>query len=361
MMRPLRRCAAASCSARCCGRSGCSSSSRRHGHRDRCSHHRAAAAFIGIVHCTSPRSSRSPSSAWSAGSVQVRRGLSPSTTCAPRLAGRARRARRARLTGDYPTEVQPLVDDLNALLDAPRAARARAHGEGRRPRARPEDAARRPGARGRARARPRATASWRRRSREQVDRMRRQVDYHLAHARAAAVRRRRRAHAAHVAESADGLARTLLRLHADRGLAIDVHVPADARRRACQREDLDEMLGNLLDNACKWARAPRVGVASRSRRRARRRSPSTTTGPGSTPAMREARAAARRARRRSRAGLGPRPGHRARSGRALRRLDRARRVAARRPARTPHAAGRRIVQAAFSRVAIHLHGLDRTR
>jgi signal transduction histidine kinase len=48
------------------------------------------------------------------------------------------------------------------------------------------------------------------------------------------------------------------RLHADRGLAIEDRVPPDAVVR-CQREDLDEVLGNLLDNACKWA-ASRVIV-----------------------------------------------------------------------------------------------------
>jgi signal transduction histidine kinase len=52
-------------------------------------------------------------------------------------------------------------------------------------------------------------------------------------------------------ESVDGLTRALLRLHAERGIAIDVDVPPDLSIRA-QREDLDEMLGNLLDNACKW-------------------------------------------------------------------------------------------------------------
>jgi signal transduction histidine kinase len=63
-----------------------------------------------------------------------------------------------------------------------------------------------------------------------------------------------------VAASAEPLARTLLRLHADRSLTIEVHVdPAHIVR--CQREDLDEMLGNLLDNACKWARS-RVVIAS---------------------------------------------------------------------------------------------------
>ena len=74
--------------------------------------------------------------------------------------------------------------------------------------------------------------------------------------------------------SAERLARTLLRLHADRpsrssgaawdgevrGLAIEVNVdPAHAVR--VEREDLDEMLGNLLDNACKSARS-RIAIAS---------------------------------------------------------------------------------------------------
>jgi signal transduction histidine kinase len=52
----------------------------------------------------------------------------------------------------------------------------------------------------------------------------------------------------------------LERLHAGRRLAIEVNVPADHAVRG-QREDLDEMLGNLLDNACKWA-ASRVLVTS---------------------------------------------------------------------------------------------------
>src|ERR671918_645827 len=58
---------------------------------------------------------------------------------------------------------------------------------------------------------------------------------------------------ASVAASAEGLARALQRLHAERGLRIEVDAPALHAFRG-QREDLDEMLGNLLDNACKWAR-----------------------------------------------------------------------------------------------------------
>jgi signal transduction histidine kinase len=63
-----------------------------------------------------------------------------------------------------------------------------------------------------------------------------------------------------VAESAHGIARTLERLHTRRGLLIEVRVPEGHAIRG-QREDLDEMLGNLLDNACKWART-RVAIAS---------------------------------------------------------------------------------------------------
>ena len=83
--------------------------------------------------------------------------------------------------------------------------------------------------------------------------MRRQVDYHLAHARAAASGAKLGARTA-VAESAAGLIRTLARLHAERPLAITADVP-DAHFARVEREDLDEMLGNLLDNACKWARS----------------------------------------------------------------------------------------------------------
>ena len=93
----------------------------------------------------------------------------------------------------------------------------------------------------------------------QVDRMRRQVDYHLAQARASAsggnpgVR-------CHVLTSADGLARTMHMLHADRGVKVEVAVSHEHFVQG-QREDLDEMLGNLVDNACKWARA-RVTISS---------------------------------------------------------------------------------------------------
>ena len=61
--------------------------------------------------------------------------------------------------------------------------------------------------------------------------------------------------------SADALARTMMTLHADRRLAIDVHASHEHFVRV-QREDLEEMLGNLLDNACKWAKS-RVEIRSR--------------------------------------------------------------------------------------------------
>jgi signal transduction histidine kinase len=45
----------------------------------------------------------------------------------------------------------------------------------------------------------------------------------------------------------------LQRLHAERDLDIQIDAPASYLFPG-QREDLDEMLGNLLDNACNWAR-----------------------------------------------------------------------------------------------------------
>jgi signal transduction histidine kinase len=93
----------------------------------------------------------------------------------------------------------------------------------------------------------------------QVERMSRQVEYHLTRARAAASGAKG-ATPCPLATSAEAVARTVLKLHADRDLAFDSDVdPAISVR--VQLEDLEEMLGNLIDNACKWARS-RVVVSA---------------------------------------------------------------------------------------------------
>ena len=161
-----------------------------------------------------------------------------------------RAGKERQLLGSYPTEVQPLVDDLNALLEhrdqTVRKALAKAgdlaHGL-KTPLAVLAREAELAGAEGH---RDLAATMG-----QQVERMRRQIEYHLAHARAAASGATPGIRCSVVA-SADALARTLLRLHAERGITIDVRVAPDHHVRG-QREDLEEMLGNLLDNACQWA------------------------------------------------------------------------------------------------------------
>ena len=191
------------------------------------------------------------------GFVLVRRGLKPLNEMRRRLAD-VQSGTAKQVLGRYPAEVQPLVQDLNALLTHQEQAVSRAvakagdlaHGL-KTPLAVLAQEAERAAAAGQ----PGLAAAIA----EQVERMRRQIEYHLAHARAAASGATPGARS-DVRTSVEGLARTLQRLHADRGLAIDIQVPADHAVR-CGREDLDEMLGNLLDNACKWGRA-RIVVAS---------------------------------------------------------------------------------------------------
>jgi signal transduction histidine kinase len=89
--------------------------------------------------------------------------------------------------------------------------------------------------------------------------MRRQIESHLAQARVMAAGVVPTSWAS-VAEASGGLARTMERLYADRPLAIVVNIPAELVVRA-SGEDLEEMLGNLMDNACKWAKA-RVVVSA---------------------------------------------------------------------------------------------------
>ena len=71
--------------------------------------------------------------------------------------------------------------------------------------------------------------------------------------RARAAAGSRRALATPVRPALQELQRVLSRLHADRGLALQLVPPDPAPSVAVEPEALKEMLGNLLDNACKWA------------------------------------------------------------------------------------------------------------
>jgi signal transduction histidine kinase len=190
------------------------------------------------------------------GVYQIRKALQPLQTLRSRLAD-VHAGARTRLAGSYPPELKPLVDDLNELLEHRERAVERAYGKAadlahglKTPLAVLAHEA--------DQAESAGHAELAQSLRQQIDRMRRQIDYHLAHARAAASGATPGATCS-VAESAGGIARALQRLH-DGRVAIAMSVPSDHAFRG-QREDLDEMLGNLLDNACKWARS-RVDVAA---------------------------------------------------------------------------------------------------
>ncbi len=90
--------------------------------------------------------------------------------------------------------------------------------------------------------------------REQIDVMRDQVNLYLDRARRAA-----RAQTIGAATDVDpvlqSLARTLQRINRDKGVDVTVDpVPANLKFRG-ERQDLEEMVGNLMDNACKWAKS----------------------------------------------------------------------------------------------------------
>ena len=91
--------------------------------------------------------------------------------------------------------------------------------------------------------------------RHQVEELIARVELHLSRARAAATRLAQPPESVvEIAPVVDGLLRTMRRLHQARELVIEAAVPEGSVLRG-DREDLEEMLGNVLDNACKWATA----------------------------------------------------------------------------------------------------------
>lgn len=185
-----------------------------------------------------------------AGGLRIRRSLSAMDQVGIRVAELQQGVGR-RVAGSYPTEVQPLVNAVNALLDEreQRVARAvaksgdLAHGLKTPLAVLAHDADR---------AAESGHAELADSLRAQIERMRRQIDYHLAHARATATGSARGERSV-VAVSVSGLVRALDPLYAERGITVERSVP-QAHVVRCPHEDLDEILGNLLDNACKWGR-----------------------------------------------------------------------------------------------------------
>jgi signal transduction histidine kinase len=92
---------------------------------------------------------------------------------------------------------------------------------------------------------------------EQTGIMRDQVTRHLERARLAA-RLTVVGNVTEVLPIVSALARTMEKIYLDRGIAIDVEAPTPVRFKG-EQPDLEEMVGNLVDNACKWANS-RVSI-----------------------------------------------------------------------------------------------------
>lgn len=173
-----------------------------------------------------------------------------------------------RLGGNLPAEVQPLVDDFNRALqrldDGLASARTQAGNLAhalKTPLAvlrQAADAAIQPGAAPPDPALHQLAAQVQ----EQVTRAQQHIDWHLRRARAAAHAGAHQRASCELVPVLQGLMRVMDKLHAKRALDMALHTPPDLPATvAVEAQDLHDMLGNLLDNACQWARSEvRVGI-----------------------------------------------------------------------------------------------------
>jgi len=177
---------------------------------------------------------------------QVRFGLLPLRQIERGLAA-IRSGTATTLDGDLPAEIEPLQSELNALIRSNQAIVDRARTQ--------------VGNLAHALKTPLAVITNEARTDktglgdkvvEQAEIMKQSVTRYLDRARMAA-RVGVIGRVTPVAPVVESLARALQRIHQDRGVVINIDCPADARFSG-EKQDLEEMLGNLLDNACKWAR-----------------------------------------------------------------------------------------------------------
>ena len=179
--------------------------------------------------------------------LQVRVALRPLFRLQKAVAD-VRKGKADRVGADYPVELTPLAGELNALLahNQEVVERQRTH-VGNLAHAlktplsvmqteaeqRPDD--------------PLAEVVTR-----QAQTMREQVDHHLRRARAAA-RAQGMGERTEVAPVLDELSRTLERIFGERGVMIDWEAEDGLVFRG-ERQDLLELIGNVMENACKWCR-----------------------------------------------------------------------------------------------------------
>ena len=177
--------------------------------------------------------------------VQVRFGLKPLRQLRRELS-EIRRGNTEQLAGEFPVEIKPVADELNLLIHSNTEIIERARTQ--------------VGNLAHALKTPLSVLANEARLDkgklaekvgEQTEIMRTQVELYLDRARRAA-RARSIGAATRIRETCDGLARTLMRINMDRGLQIEVECPKDLKFRG-EKQDFEEMLGNLMENASKWA------------------------------------------------------------------------------------------------------------
>ncbi|NKI99460.1 HAMP domain-containing sensor histidine kinase [Novosphingobium sp. SG707] len=176
-------------------------------------------------------------------------GLRPLNRLATAI-GQLREGTSARLEGAYPSEIAPLVEDLNAYIAGNEAVIERARVEAgnlahglRTPLAVITDEAERL-------ARQPESARAARALLDQAHVMVQQIDFRLARTRSAAGARAS-LRVSHLPEAVLPILSAMRKLHPD--CAFDLSAPAPVRM-AIDPVDLSELVSNLLDNAGKWAR-----------------------------------------------------------------------------------------------------------
>lgn len=167
---------------------------------------------------------------------------------------RVREGETQKLAGGYPAEVRPLTEELNKLIEHNREVveRARTHVGNLAHALKTPLAVLRNEAKGETQLDDVV--------RRQSEAMQTNVEHYLKRARMAA-RAETLGARTEVRPVLDGLARMLNRLFDARGIEVTIEGGAGAVFRG-EQQDFEEMAGNLMENACKWAASEvRVAVA----------------------------------------------------------------------------------------------------